>query len=127
MKKLRILVILIILAFSFSVKAEVMFELDCNGKEITDDKSVTCEGWLSYETEGITDIEISYDTNLDINFLNVSGFTLTKSTDKIIIHTDTALYDILMNSEKIMEFTLSSNDKVKETEKVKLCNIKINS
>lgn len=126
MRKLRIAVMMIILAFSFSVKAEVMFELDCDGKEITKDKSVTCEGWLSYETEGINDIEISYDTNLDIKFLAVSGFNLTKSSNKVSIHSDTTLYDILMNSEMIMKFTLSINENIKEKETVKFYNLKIN-
>ena len=126
MKKLRILIILVILAFSFSVKAEVFFEVDCNSKDITSDKSVTCEGNLSYETEGINDIEISYQTNLDIKFLPVDGFTINNSNGVLTIHTDDTLYDELMMSSKIMEFTLSSNDNVKDEEELKFYNIRIN-
>ena len=126
MKKLRIVVLSIILAFSFSVKAEVFFEIDCNSKDITSSKSVTCEGNLSYETEGINDIELSYQTNLDIKFIPVDGFTINKSNGKVNIHTDDPLYDDLMMSSKIMEFTLSSNDNSKENEVLKFYNIRIN-
>ena len=126
MKKLRILIGLIILAFSFSVKAEVLLEIDCNGKEITSDKSITCEGWLSYETEGINDIEIGYDTNLDIKFSSLSGFMVTNLGNKVSIHSDTKLYDRILNSAKIMEFTLSSNENSKEKESIKFHNLKIN-
>ena len=124
MKKLRIFVLLFILTFSFSVNAEVFLEIDCNSKDI--ESMVTCEGNLIYETEGINDIELSYQTNLDIKFKEVSGFTINNLDGKVTIHTDNTLYDELMNSTKIMEFTLSSNDKVKEKEEVKFSNIKIN-
>ena len=127
MKKLRIVLFLLILAFSFSVKAEVFFEIDCDSKEISDSKSVTCEGNLIYETEGITDIEINYNTNLDIKFLSISEFTISNQNNKIIIHTNTPLYDEIMNSTKIIEFTLSSNDNCNEEEKVSFSNIKINN
>ena len=126
MKKLRIFVILFILAFSFSVKAEVLLEIDCNSKEISDNK-VTCEGNLIYETEGINDIEFNYQTGLDISFHEVDGFSLKNNNGKVIIHTDEKLYDEIMNSTKIMEFTLSSNNNSKEKEEVKFNNIKINN
>ena len=119
------MILLFILAFSFSVKAEVLLELDCDSKEINDN-SVTCEANLIYETEGINDIEIFYETNLDIKFKQVDGFSLKSSNGKVSIHTDEKLYDEIMNSTKIMEFTLSSNANSKEKEEVKFKNIKIN-
>lgn len=127
MKKLRILVLLIILAFSFSVEAKVVLKVNCNGEEINSDKLITCEGWLSYATEGINDIEIKYNTNLNIEFNSVKGFTINKENNKVLIHTDVPLYDDIMFSSKIMEFTLSSNDKCAEEENVSFNNIKINN
>ena len=127
MKKLRIIAILFILAFSFPVKAEVLLEIDCDGKEITDSKSVKCEGNLLYEKEGINDIEFNYQTNLDIAFNSVSGFMITNSGGKVSIHTDDALYDEIMNASKIFEFTLSINENVGTKEKLEINNIMINN
>ena len=126
MKKLRIISLLIILSFSFSVKAEVFIELDCNGKEITSNTSVTCEANLIYEEVSINDIELSYQTNLNVEFIPMNGFTITNSNNKVSLHTDTALYDEIMNSTVIMNFTLSANDKANELEKIVFQNIKIN-
>lgn len=126
MRKLRIFVLLLILAFSFNVKAEVSFEIDCNGKEITSDKNVVCEGNLIYENEGITDIEFDYDTNLNIKFIPVDGFKLTDSKGKITIHSDNVLKDKITNSTKIMKFTLGSNSNLKELESITFSNIRIN-
>ena len=126
MKKLRILVLLCILTFSFSVKAEVLLEIDCNGNEISDNKSITCEGTLLYEKEGINDIEFNYQTNLNIKFSSAPGFSVTDRGNKVSIHTDDKLYDEIMNATKIMEFTLSINDQVNEKENVIISNITIN-
>lgn len=127
MKKLRIVVLLFILAFSFSAQAEVILEVDCNGKEISSDKSVTCEGNLLYENEGITDIEFDYQTNLDVKFISTTGFMVTNRGGKVTVHSDTPLQDEIMNSAKIMEFTLSYNDKLQEKEKFIISNVKINN
>lgn len=126
MKKLRMISLLLILTFSFSVKAEVFVEIDCNGKEIESDKNVTCELNLIYEEVSINDVELSYNTNLDINFKGENGFTVNNTGNKVSLHTDEALYDEIMNSTVIMSFTLSSNDKVNEEEIVGFYNIKIN-
>lgn len=125
-KKLRIFVVLFILAFSFSVKAEVILEVDCDNNEISSDKNVICEGTLLYEQEGINDIEFSYQTNLDVKFSNVSGFTTTNKDGKVLIHTDNALYDKIMNATKIFEFTLSLTDNIGDKEPIVINNIKIN-
>ena len=125
-RKLRILVLLCILTFSFTVKAEVILEIDCNGNEISESKKVTCEGTLLYEQEGINDIEFDYQTNLDISFSSVSDFMITNRGGKVSIHTDTALYDKIMNATKIMEFTLSVNDEISDKEKLIINNIMIN-
>ena len=126
MKKLRVLVVLFILTFSFSVEAKVVLKVNCDKEEVTSDSSVTCEGTLRYATEGIDDIEISYDTNLDIKFNSVKDFSYTITDNKISIHSNTTLYDEIMFSTKIMEFTLSSNDKCSEEEKISFNNIVIN-
>ena len=126
MRKLRIIVLLIILAFSFNVKAEVMFEIDCDSFDIVGDKETVCGGNLIYEDEGVNDIELSYNTNLDIKFTKVDGFTITTSNGKVMVHTDKALSDVIMNSTKIMDITLKSNSKSKEVETLTFSNIKIN-
>ncbi len=126
MKKLRIFVLLFILAFSFSVKAEVLLEIDCDGSEISKDKIITCEAVLLYEKEGINDIEFNYNTNLDINFLAVNGFSITNNNGRVSIHTDKALYDEIMNATTIMKFTLSMNDKSFEKDIFTISNITIN-
>lgn len=126
MKKLRILVLFFILTFSFSVRAEVLLEIDCNGKEIAPNKTVTCEGNLLYEKEGINDIEFNYNTNLNIDFSSVNGFMITNRGGRVSIHTNDALYDEIMNSTKIMEFTLSFNEKANEKEKLTISDIMIN-
>ena len=126
MKKLRIFVLLFILAFSFSVKAQVILEIDCDKTSISEGEIVHCEGTLLYEKEGIDDIEFEYQTNLDINFSSVRGFMITNSGGKVTIHSDTTLYDKIMNSALIMKFTLSANENVTGKEKLVIDNIKIN-
>ncbi len=126
MKKLRIFVLLFILAFSFSVKAQVILEIDCDKTSISEGEIVNCEGTLLYEKEGIDDIEFEYQTNLDINFSSVRGFMITNSGGKVTIHSDSTLYDKIMNSALIMEFTLSANENVTGKEKLVIDNIKIN-
>ena len=126
MKKLRIFVLLFILAFSFSVKAQVILEIDCDKTSISEGEIVNCEGTLLYEKEGIDDIEFEYQTNLDINFSSVRGFMITNSGGKVTIHSDSTLYDKIMNSALIMKFTLSANENVTGKEKLVIDNIKIN-
>lgn len=127
MRKLRIIIGLLILAFSFSVKGEVLFELDCNNKDISKDNSATCGVRIIYETEGITDISFDYATNLNVDVQSVANFNLNKTNNHIIIHTDTPLYDEAMNSDIIMNITLTSNDNVKESAAFNINNIKINN
>lgn len=125
-KKLRIVVMLFILAFSFSVKATVLLEVNCDGNDIAENKSIVCEGTLLYEREGINDIEFNYQTNLNVEFLNVDGFTINNSNGKVMIHTDKALYGKIMTATPIVKFMLSTNDKVSEKEKFIINNIMIN-
>ena len=69
MRKIRICIVLFILSFCLSAKAEVMFEIDCNNKkDISSNNSLVCYGNLSYELVTINDIELEYDTNLSVNF-----------------------------------------------------------
>lgn len=127
MKKIGMIAVLFILTFSFSVKAEVFMEFDCNDVyDITKENNLTCSGVLAYEVVSISDIEFDYDTNLDIKFTEISGFSLSKSGNKISIHAETPLYDEILNSTDIFKFTLSVNDNVKEKETVTFKNIKIN-
>lgn len=126
MKKLRILVMLIILAFSFSVKADVLFEIDCKGNEISDNNDLSCELGLYYEQEGINDIEFDFKTNLDISFSTMQGFSMTKQDNRISIHSDITLSDEIMNYTPIIGFSLSSNDKVGDIESLLISNIVIN-
>ena len=104
MKKLRIAELLIILAFSFSVKAKVLLKINCDSNIITDDKLITCAGKLSYDQEGINDIEFNYQTNLDVNFVSLNGFTIEKENNKVLIHSKKTLFDMITTSIKIMEF-----------------------
>ena len=127
MKKIRIFMILFILSFSFSVKAEVLFELDCDNKNITANDSVTCEGWLSYEGIEINDIEMEYETNLNVDFKVSPDFMITNNNNKLLIHTDEALYDEIMNSTKIFDVIVSINDTNVEKEELILKNIIINN
>ena len=126
-KKIRILVILFILSFSFSVKAEVFFELDCDSKNISANKSVTCDGLLVYEIVTINDIEFTYDTNMTTEFKKVDDFDLTKSGNKIKIHANTPLYDEAMFSTVVFQVNLSYNDNLNEKENFTLKNVKINN
>lgn len=125
-KKLRIAVAMIILAFSFGVKAEVFIDIDCDDTKISSNKNVTCEVDLYYGTEGINDIEFNYDSNLDMKISNNSSFTMNNSNNKISIHTDTPLYDQILNFTKLFEVTLSVNDKTSEKENFTISNIVIN-
>ena len=126
MKKLRIAVLLIILAFSFSVKAEASLGINCNNDTIEDDKVVTCNIKLIHEQISISDIEFDYETNLNIDFITVSKFTTDIIGNKIMIHTNKPLYDIIKSSTKIIEFTLSANDTLEDIENLIISNIKIN-
>ena len=126
MKKLRIVVMMIILAFSFSVQAKVSLEINCDSSTISEN-IITCKGNLLYEQEGINDIEFTYQTNLNIDFINVKGFTITKTDNKVLIHSKRKLFDMILNSTKIMEFTLSRNDESLDIEKLIISNIKINN
>ena len=126
MKKLRIAVLMIILAFSFSVQAKVSLKINCDSNIIYENK-ITCKGNLLYEQEGINDIEFTYQTNLNIDFIDVKGFTITKTDNKVLIHSNRTLFDMIMNSTKIMEFTLSTNDKVSDIENLIINNIKVNN
>ncbi len=127
MKKLRILVLLIILTFSFSSKAEVLLEIDCNGNEISSSNNITCELGLYYEKEGITDIKLDINTNLDINYLNIDGFNVINEDNNLLIHSDTILYDEIMNYTKILEFTLSLKESNNIKENLVINNIIINN
>lgn len=127
MKKIRILVILFILSFSFTVKAEVLLEIDCNNKTIDASNSITCEGNFVYEDVIINDIEMEYETNLNINFKEVSDFKLTKNGNKINIHPSSPLEGIIIDSRVIFQVILSGNDNLNENEKLTFKNIKINN
>ncbi len=127
MKKIRILVILFILSFSFTVKAEVLLEIDCNNKTIDPSNSITCEGNFVYEDVIINDIEMEYETNLNINFKEVSDFKLTKNGNKINIHPSSPLEGIIIDSRVIFQVILSGNDNLNENEKLTFKNIKINN
>ncbi len=127
MKKLRILVLLIILTFSFSVKAEVFLEIDCDSNEISSDKSVVCDIGLYYENEGINDIEFNYQTNLDVEFSNVEDCSMTNLDNKVTIHSDKTLYSEIIDYKKISEIKLSVNDKSNEKESIIINNIVINN
>ena len=126
MKKIGIIVALFILTFSFSVKAEVFMEIDCNSKNVTNKSKTTCEVNLVYEEVSINDIDFEYSTNLDIEFSSISGFSLSKSGNKVSIHSATPLYDDMMNSDHIVKFTLKANENSNEKESLTLKNIKIN-
>ena len=126
-KKLRIALMMIILAFSFGVKAEVFIDIDCDDTKISSNKNVTCEVDLYYETEGINDIEFNYDSNLDLKITNNSSFTMNNINNKISFHTDIPLYDQIMNFTKLFEVTLSINDKISEKEYFNINNIVINN
>jgi hypothetical protein len=126
MKKLRILVLLMILNFSFSVKADVWIEIDCKSNNIESSKSVSCDGTLLYGPEGINDIEFEYNTNLNIEFNSIEGFTLNKNNNKISIHSNTTLYDEIINVSTIFSFNLTSNNNCLEKEKLIINNIRIN-
>ena len=127
MRKLRIAVLMIILAFSFSVKAKVLLKINCDSNVITNDKIVSCTAKLSYDQEGINDIEFNYQTNLNIDFIEVSGFVVTKLDNKVLIHTEKTLFDIITNSTKIIEFTLSNNNNLNDREDLVINNIKVNN
>lgn len=132
MKKFGIIFTFVILAFSFSVKAEddaeIFMEIDCgNNYNITSEKSLSCEGNFVYEKIAISDIEFTYQTNLDIKFTEVSGFPLTKNGNKISIHATTPLYDEIQNGEVIVKFTLSANSNVGEKESLTFQSFKINN
>lgn len=127
MKKLRIAVSMIVLTFSFSVHAKVLFKINCDSDTITDDNLVTCIGKLSYDQEGINDIEFDYQTNLNINLIAASGFTMTKLDNKVLIHANKTLFDVITNSTKIIEFTLSNRDNLSNTEDLIVNNIKVNN
>lgn len=126
MKKLRMLVFLIILAFSFSVKAEVLLQVNCSDSTLSINKSAVCEGTLLYGNEGVNDIEFNYQTNLDITFSSFPGFTITDDSNKIIIHSDNTLYDEALNAIKLFSFSLKVNDHVLENEILLINNIRIN-
>ena len=125
MMKVRIFIAIIILSFSFSVNAEVLLELDCDSKNIADNGNVTCEGYLSYEQVSINDIELEYDTKLNVEFKGADGFTVSQKDGKVFIHTDEALYDEIMNSTKLFDVSISSNGNSSEEELI-LKNIIIN-
>lgn len=128
MRKIRICIVLFILSFCLSAKAEVMFEIDCNNKkDISSNNSLVCYGNLSYELVTINDIELEYDTNLSVNFKETDGFSLSKSGNKIKVHSKTPLYEEIMDSRVIFEIVLSSNENSKDTEKLTFKNIKINN
>ena len=126
MKKIGIIVVLFILTFSFSVNAEIFMEIDCGGNDITSEKAVTCEGNFVYEEVEIRNIEFSYETNLDIKFIEVSGFALSKNGSNISITPSTPLYDEALNSSVIVKFTLLANSNSKEKEILTLKNFKVN-
>ena len=127
MKKLGIIVASLILTFSFSVNAEVFMEIDCgNNDEITSEKSVTCEGNFVYEEVEIRSIDFNYETNLDVKFIEVSGFPMSKSGNSISITPSKPLYDEILNSDVIVKFTLSANSNSKEKETITLKNFKVN-
>ncbi len=127
MKKFRIISLLFILTFSFSVKAEVFMEINCNDKSITGDNKVNCEGNLIYEGVSVSDISFEYQTNLDISFQSVEGFTQENSQNKVNIHAISPLYDEILDSKTIVQFTLSANDYLTSEEELRFLNIKINN
>ena len=126
-RKLRIIVAIIILAFSFTVKADVFMELDCNSQDIVKDNKVTCDGNLIYGGIEITNIEFEYFTNSDITFESMPGFNLIKNDNKIVIHPDTPLYDDFLDNSIIMKIILTGNEGLSKTEELLLKNIKFNN
>ena len=126
-KKVRILIAIIILSFSFTVNAEVLFELDCNNKSISSGESITCDGYLVYEMVSVNDISLEYETNLNVEFKSIDGFDVTKNDNKISIHAKEALYDEIMNSTKVVDVIVTSNDNNKEKEDLLIKNITINN
>ena len=97
MKKLRIIVLMIILAFSFSVQAKVLLKINCDSNTISDNQKVNCVGKLTYDQEGINDIEFDYKTNLDISFLTINNFTVSNLDNRVLIHSEKTLFDIICN------------------------------
>lgn len=126
MKKVGIIVTLIILTFYFNVKADTFIEIDCNDKNVTSSSKITCEVNLVYEDIAIDDIDFEYDTNLNIEFLPISGFSLNKNGNKISIHSDTTLPEDILDSRYIVKFTLMAKNNSSERESVTLKNFKIN-
>ena len=126
-RKIRIFIILFILSFSFSVKAEVLFEINCKSKNIDANNSTKCEISVYYEGVTINDIELQYDTNLDVELQSVDDFDLIKNGNVIKIHANTPLFDEIGFSSTIFEIALSSNEKVSDKESFTLKNIKINN
>ncbi len=125
-RKLRILLVIIILTFSFEVKAEAIFKISCNSKEINNDDQITCYGKINHEQVSIDDIDLSYETNLDIAFFPIDGFILNTTDNNISIHSNKTLYDEIMNSTKLFTFTLKSNSSCNSEEDLIFKNILIN-
>ncbi len=126
MKKLRILVLLIILAFSFSVKADVLLQINCNNSTLSIDDSIVCDGSLLYGNEGVNDIDFDYQTNLDISFSSYDGFTIEDNSNKISIHSNNTLYDEALNIVKMFSITLKTSDDILEKETLLINNINVN-
>ena len=125
MKKIRVIVVLFILTFSFSVKAMTFIRIDCDSKKITSEKGASCSGVLIFDSV-VEDIDFVYQTNLDISFVPVSNLSLTTSGNKISIHPETPLKVDFLGTETIFKFNLSANKNNKQDEKVTFKNISIN-
>ena len=125
MKKLKVIMGLLLLTFAFPVYAEAFLEIDCNSHIISSDDKLTCDVNLIYEDVYIDDIEMEYETNFDISFRSGSKFTLNKDNKKIKLHANETIYDKIMNSVKLFDFTLNGRIGLQEEEQVLFKNIGI--
>ena len=126
-RKIRIFVILFILSFSFGVKADVMLDLTCYSNSVNSNNSTKCDVGIYYEMDSVTDVELEYETNLNIEFKNVDGFTLTKNDNKLLIHSNTELSDEIGDSKVMFQAYLSNSNNLSGKEKLTFKNVKINN
>ena len=100
-------------------------EIDCNDNKLSSSKKISCSVNLIYENIYIDEIEMNYDSALDVEFSKTDGFSLTKDNNKLTVKADKTLFDEIMNSSIIFNFNISGNENIKDKESITFLNIKI--
>ncbi len=120
MRKIKFLSVLLIILFSYTVKASANIQIDCGSGAVNVNENLSCNINLNYQQINVERIEFIEDTSIrDVSFVNVNGFTVNASNHQVVIVPDNILEVIddktvtiakmNLKMDKVGNYTISFN------------------